>query len=90
MIQLEIPAALNRFTDEQETVPIEAGTVGEALEELWTRFPKLRSRVLDANGEVFPYLLLFHNGHKLSRSEFKTHPLSTGDTLEIVALAEGG
>ncbi len=90
MIQLEIPAALKRLTDEQEAVSVEADTVGQALGELWKRFPKLQSRVLASNGEVFPYLLLFHNGQKLSRADFATHPLNDGDTLEIVALAEGG
>ncbi|WP_166822189.1 MoaD/ThiS family protein [Thalassoroseus pseudoceratinae] len=90
MIQLEIPAALSRLTDEQEAISVEADTVGQALNELWKRFPKLQSRVLDSQGAVFPYLLLFHNGQKLSRSEFDTQALDEGDTLEIVALAEGG
>lgn len=90
MIQLEIPAALKRLTDEQETISVEADTVGQALGELWKRFPKLQSRVLGNDDELFPYLLLFHNGQKLSRADFESHPLNNGDTLEIVALAEGG
>jgi sulfur carrier protein ThiS len=50
----------------------------------------LKSRVLNRAGNFHPYLLLFLNDQKLPRSGFETLPLSEGDRLEIVALAEGG
>lgn len=87
---IEIPHALYRFTNEQEEVSVTATTVDEALAELWSQFPELKSRVLTDAGQVYPYLLLSHNGRALSRADFATQSLSRDDRLEIVALAEGG
>ncbi|MBW3539156.1 MAG: MoaD/ThiS family protein [Planctomycetes bacterium] len=87
---LEIPHALSRLSDDVTDVPLEGSTVGEVLDALWERFPKLKSRVLDRNGHVHPYLLLMHNDEMLPRADVAAVPLSNGDRLEIVALAEGG
>ena len=89
-VLVEIPHAISRYSDDQTAVRIEGSTVGEVLESLWERFPNLRSRVLDREGNFHPYLLLFLNDQKLPRSGFELQALSEGDRLEIVALAEGG
>ncbi len=89
-VLVEIPHAISRYSDEETSVHLEGSTVGEVLSALWERFPKLKSRVLDREGNFHAYLLLFHNDRKLSRSGFSDQPLTDGDRLEIVALAEGG
>ena len=89
-ILVEIPHAISRYSDDQNEIRLEGSTVGEVLDALWNRFPKLQSRVLDRAGNFHPYLLLFQNDQKLPRSSFTNHPVSEGDRLEIVALAEGG
>jgi hypothetical protein len=89
-ILVEIPHAISRYSEDRNEVRLEGSTVGEVLNGLWERFPKLQSRVLDREGNFHPYLLLFQNDRKLPRSTFTDHPVSEGDRLEIVALAEGG
>jgi sulfur-carrier protein len=89
-VLVEIPHAISRYSDEETAVEIEGATVGKVLEVLWERFPNLKSRVLDRSGGFHPYLLLFQNDRKLSRSSFHDLPVRDGDRLEIVALAEGG
>lgn len=89
-ILVEIPHAISRYSDDHNEVHLEGSTIGEVLEGLWERFPNLQSRVLDRAGNFHPYLLLFQNDQKLPRSSFTNHPVSEGDRLEIVALAEGG
>ena len=89
-VLVEIPHAISRYSDEQTAVEIPGATVGEVLDVLWERFPKLKSRVLDQAGSFHPSLLLFQNGRKLSRSGFQNLPVHDGDHLEIIALAEGG
>jgi hypothetical protein len=89
-ILVEIPHAISRYSDDRNEVRLDGATVGEVLSALWKRFPNLKSRVLDRAGNFHPYLLLFQNDQKLPRSSFTNHPVSEGDRLEIVALAEGG
>jgi sulfur carrier protein ThiS len=89
-ILVEIPHAICRYSDEQTAVPVPGSTVGEVLDALWQRFPKLKDRVLNREGNLHAYLLLFLNDEKLPRSSFEKQTLSEGDRLEIVALAEGG
>ncbi len=89
-ILVEIPHAISRYSDEETEVRLDGSKLGEVLELLWERFPKLKSRVLDRAGNLHAYLLLFLNEQKLPRTNFESQILHEGDRLEIVALAEGG
>lgn len=89
-IRVEIPHAISRYSDEETQVSLEGSTVGEVLAALWERFPKLKTRVLNREGNLHAYLLLFRNDQKLPRANIGDQPLTEGDRLEIVALAEGG
>ena len=73
-ILVEIPHAISRYSDEETRVEIEAKTVGELLDSLWERFPDLKVRVLDREGNLYPYLLLFQNDEKLSESRNRETP----------------
>ena len=89
-ITVEIPHAISRYSDEETQVSLGGSTVGEVLSALWDKYPKLKTRVLDREGRLYAYLLLFQNDQKLPREHLMKHPLHDGDRLEIVALAEGG
>lgn len=89
-VTFEIPAPLWRFTNGQSTVVVEGEDVQTMLNNVWQQFPELKTRVLTSDGKLFPYLLLFQNGEKLPREEFASIPLTDGDRLELVGLAEGG
>ena len=86
----EVPPALVRYSNSQTSFELAGDNVQETLEDLWMRFPELRKRVLNGTGELFPYLLLFHNGLKLPRNGFSSMTVVNGDKLELIALAEGG
>ena len=89
-VTVELPSALERYSDGQTLVQIEAADAQAVLDRLWERFPDLRMRVLDRDGLIYPYLLLFRNGDKLPRTGLDAIPVTDGDRLELVALAEGG
>ena len=54
-VTVQIPAVLRRYSAGEPDVPVEAATVGEALERLFERHPELRARVLDDAGDLYPY-----------------------------------
>lgn len=86
MVRLRIPEVLRRYAGGTAELMVHGATVAEALDDLFRVWPELRSRVLDADGDVLPYLRLFRNDGEVALSA----PLADGDLLEIFAAAGGG
>jgi hypothetical protein len=89
-VRLRVPEVLRRYSGGAAEVAVTGATVRAALEGLFALHPDLRERVLDPEGEVFPYLLLFCNRAELPRDGLLECPLEDGDLLEIVVAAAGG
>ncbi len=88
MVRLRIPEVLRRYSGGAEEVVVRGATLADALDDLFRHHPDLRIRVLDARGEVHPYLRLFRNDTEIP--PVLETPLAKGDVLEIVAAAAGG
>ena len=89
-ITVELPEALARHSGGNKHFAASGATVGQVLENVWQTHPELRSRVVDNDGRIYPYLVLFHNGRRLSAEEAPATELVDGDRLEIMTLAGGG
>ena len=89
-VTLEIPSVLRRYSAGEASLGVEAATAAEALERAFDVYSDLRSRVLDASGRVFPYLLFFHNGREVRRDALAETALAEGDVVEMIGAAEGG
>ena len=88
MVRLRIPRVLRRYSGGTDEAAVHGATVADALDDLFRLWPDLRRRVLDARGDVHPYLRLFRNGTQLAPG--LDTPLADGDLVEIVAAAAGG
>ena len=81
-MKLLVPPVLREYAGGAE-LDVSGATVAEAL----AGAPEaLRVRVLDGQGRVFPYLLLFRNDEATTMAA----QVEPGDVIEIVAAAEGG
>ena len=81
-MKLLVPPVLREYAGGPE-LDVSGATVGDAL----AGVPEaLRVRVLDSDGRVFPYLLLFRNSEEVPLDA----EVCAGDVIEIVAAAEGG
>jgi sulfur carrier protein ThiS len=89
-VTFRLPEFLQRHAGGAAEVRTQGATVGDALADLFRTRPDLRVRVVDAKGDVFPYLILVRNGDELPRAGLLAAPLADGDVLEIVGGAEGG
>ena len=81
-----MPPALRRYSEDQAELVLDTATVADALAALFERFPALETRVLNARGELHPYLLLFVD----EREATLATEVAPDAVLEIVAAAEGG
>ncbi len=89
-VVFEIPGVLRRFSGGLPSIEVRATSVRTALDAVFERFPDLRSRVLDRDGRLFPYLLLFLDGRELPRDGLLDAALPAACALELVGAAEGG
>lgn len=81
-----IPAALRSYTRDGE-VPATGATLDALFDDLDRRYPGLRFRVVDEQGQLRPNLRLFVNG--LGTRDL-AHPLAGDDFVAIVLALSGG
>ena len=82
MPQVRIPTPLRSLTDGQNTVDIEAPTVGALVKNLDAAHPGFAERLLDEDGELRRFVNIYHAG-------FDTE-ISSSDEISIVPSVAGG
>ncbi len=84
-----IPAALRRFTSDQNAVEVEAGTVDEALKALVTRFKPLEAHLFQ-DGKLRSFVNVFVNDEDIRHLQKGATVLKAADTISIVPSIAGG
>ena len=88
-VTVHIPPALRSFTDGQDEVLLEVGTVTSLLKRLDDAFPGIRGRILDETGRPRPYVNVFVND-ELVREPLDRVSLVAGDVVHILPSVAGG
>ena len=89
-VHVKIPTPLRSLTGGQAQVPVDAATVGEALEELSTQFSGFGDRVFDDKREVRRFINVFVNQDNIRDRENLGTELQPGDTISILPSIAGG
>ncbi|MBI4298912.1 MAG: MoaD/ThiS family protein [Chloroflexi bacterium] len=87
---LKIPSGLKPLVNGFSAVDIPSCPLGEALSRLDDRFPGIRSRLIDENGELHPFISIFVNDHNITYLEGLDTLISEGDEIIIVPAIGGG
>lgn len=90
MSQIRIPTPLRPYTDGQGQLLIEAGTVGEAMQELTAQFPSIGPHLYNDEGDLRPYVNLFINDEDVRTLDGEQTAIHKGDTLMILPSIAGG
>lgn len=92
MIRINVTGFLTEFTDGKHQISLEtsAGTVGEALVELWRLHVGLRDRVINEQGQIRLHVNIFLNDENIRRRQGLTSELSDGDEITILPSVSGG
>lgn len=89
-VTIKIPTPLRPLTGGQAEVPIEAATVGEALEKLSTEFGGFGDRVFDDQREVRRFINVFVNQDNIRDRDNLNTRVAAGDTISILPSIAGG
>ena len=82
-----IPNPLRSYTSNAAAVDALGTTLGELTADLDVRYPGMRFRVIDEQGQIRPHIKFFVNG---SQKRSLAEPLSEGDDVMIVCALSGG
>jgi len=87
---VRIPTPLRKLTNNEEVVEVTAATVGAAIEELQSKFPGFRERLLDESGEVRRFVNVYVNEEDIRFLQNKETALNEGDEISIIPAIAGG
>jgi molybdopterin synthase sulfur carrier subunit len=78
------------MTGGESEVDVEGTNVADALGMLESRFPEIRSRLRDEDGELRRFVNLYVNGEDIRFLSGLETSLSTGDEMSIIPAVAGG
>lgn len=87
---VRIPTPLRKLTNNEEIVQVNAGTIGEAIAELQSRYPGIRERLVDDKGDVRRFVNVYVNEEDIRFLKNQQTPLQDGDEISIIPAIAGG
>jgi molybdopterin converting factor small subunit len=92
MITFQIAGYLTEFTGGRADIKLDGspGTVGDALQELWSVHAGLRDRVLTEQGHVRPHVNVFVNSEVVRRDQVLQNEISGDTEICIMPAVSGG
>ena len=89
-IQVLIPTPLQKFTNDEASVSLEAASIDGLLQALEGRYPGIQARLCDENGNLRRFLNLYVNSEDIRFLDNQATVLSDGDEVSIVPAVAGG
>ena len=89
-VQVLIPTPLQKFTNDEASVSLEAASVDELLQALDQRFPGIQARLCDDSGKLRRFLNVYVNSEDIRFLDQQATPLADGDEVSIVPAVAGG
>ena len=89
-MRLELPTGLRKYAGGKDSYEVRASTLAEAIARLNAEFPGFAYRVLDDQGKMRRYVLVFVNEDPVAHLPPEDVRLKVGDTVRILPSVAGG
>lgn len=89
-VQVLIPTPLQKFTNDEATVSVDASSVDALLRALDARFPGILARLCDEDGKLRRFLNVYVNSEDIRFLDNQATALADGDEVSIVPAVAGG
>jgi sulfur-carrier protein len=86
-MNVRIPGPLRSYTANADAVSAQGGTLAQVLADLDSRFPGIRFRVVDEQGDIRPHIKFFVNGDQVP--DLATTVGVTDEVMIVCALSGG-
>jgi molybdopterin converting factor small subunit len=88
-INLVVPSYLLQYTDNNEEIEVDGGTVDECLKYLVRQYPPIRDILYDKNGKLHSYVGIYVNGEDIYPDE-QGRAVRNGDKINVIYMITGG
>lgn len=85
-----LPAVLRPSAGGLSRIPVQAGSVAEALDQLAREWPLLERRLRDERGRIRQHVRLYLEGDDIADLAGMSTPLPEGSQLHIIPAVSGG
>jgi len=89
-VQVLIPTPLQKFTNDEASVELDASSVDALIDALDSRYAGLKGRLCDETGKLRRFLNVYVNSEDIRFLENQATPLKDGDEVSIVPAVAGG
>ena len=89
-VMVRIPTPLRRLTSGQDKVEAEGGSLNEVVSYLEDRFPGIKARLCDDQGELRHFVNVYVNGEDVRFLDGLRTSMNTGDEVSVVPAVAGG
>ncbi|MEY2644746.1 MAG: hypothetical protein RLZZ611_1395 [Cyanobacteriota bacterium] len=89
-VQVLIPTPLQKSTNNEASVEVEASSINDLITALNSRYPGIQERLCDDSGTLRRFLNLYVNGEDIRFKDNQTTALNDGDEVSIVLAVAGG
>lgn len=89
-VKVIIPTPLRAYAGKQESVDVQAATVGEALSGLTSKFGDLRKHLYTEEGKLRSFVNVYVNDEDIRYLQKDQTQVREGDTISIVPSIAGG
>jgi molybdopterin converting factor small subunit len=89
-VKVMIPTPLRQYAGKQESIQVQAGTVGEALSALTGQFVELKKHLFADDGRLRSFVNVYVNDEDIRYLQKDQTRVREGDTISIVPSIAGG
>src|SRR6185436_8401910 len=89
-VKVRIPAPLRKLTKEQAVVDCDGKTIDAILADLEHKYPGMKERICDENGQIRRFINVFVNGEDIRFKEGAKTAVAEGAEISIIPAIAGG
>ena len=89
-VTLKLPTVLAKSAGGQTVHTARGSTVGDVVADVATRYPELGTRLRDAKGEPYPYVIFYLDEEDIRFQQGFQTPVAEGAEIVVVPAIAGG
>ncbi len=89
-VEVRIPTVLRKHTDGEATIQATGTTISELIDDIASRYPEFRSKVVAADGQLHRFINVYANDEDVRYLDGLDTKVSDGDVVAILPAVAGG
>lgn len=90
MATVIIPTPLRKFTNQKAKLQVDAGTVGEIIQQITSDFPELKKHILEPGGSIRSFINIFSGDEDIRDLQAEKTVVTASSIISIVPAIAGG